>query len=520
MIPTLCRNGQSPIQLYTSLSSKSKKYFKALAQPSEGFKMAETAELQNEQIETYGHSLSTILCLGRAATPVERSSFEELAFDDFITAVAEMLKTDPEHRPNLEVNNKRGHVVIGGKTRAADGRPMVDILETGYRKSVELATTNPELKSQARRDGIDIEIATNRVDQLKTGETFWGISYYPKEALEKYPKTYTKLGYKAGLIYVQTYSKVSENTLVAASYSVDMADEAVWRTILAENGMNIPTQASTDEWLLHGQVTELNADEAEALALDLRQQYYHKIGGSTAKKSTTELASANRDLLKSIFDAYYQSLGQALATGTNNDTLKSLAASLLDKGITNFKPEIVEQLQQILISDNFDAESGRAVDSLVRYAATEELRKRIFKTNIAKIPIYSESNIGYDHSYVYGLQAVNSLVANNISVGVAAGRSYGGCPGQIELGKKSVLEKVTFEKADITSPQEAFGGKDANPEQWDWKNGICRTDNCPTRPKRTKVGPCSVCQGCQHLYDQGKDPTHEYKLRRTKAAYN
>jgi hypothetical protein len=44
-----------------------------------------------------------------------------------------------------------------------------------------------------------------------------------------------------------------------------------------------------------------------------------------------------------------------------------------------------------------------------------------------------------------------------------------------------------------------------------WKDGVCRIDNCPTRPGKTKVAQCSVCRGCQALFDKGRDPSKLYK---------
>lgn len=42
---------------------------------------------------------------------------------------------------------------------------------------------------------------------------------------------------------------------------------------------------------------------------------------------------------------------------------------------------------------------------------------------------------------------------------------------------------------------------------WRWKDGICVVDSCPTRPAKTKVGPCSICVRCQKMFDRGFDPT-------------
>lgn len=42
-------------------------------------------------------------------------------------------------------------------------------------------------------------------------------------------------------------------------------------------------------------------------------------------------------------------------------------------------------------------------------------------------------------------------------------------------------------------------------KNWKWTKGICGINNCPTRPDKTKVGPCRLCRGCQQLFDEGMD---------------
>jgi hypothetical protein len=56
--------------------------------------------------------------------------------------------------------------------------------------------------------------------------------------------------------------------------------------------------------------------------------------------------------------------------------------------------------------------------------------------------------------------------------------------------------------------EESLEGK---PEKMRWGKGICKVSNCPTRPKSTRVGPCSVCWGCQKHFDHGRDPAQVYK---------
>jgi len=53
----------------------------------------------------------------------------------------------------------------------------------------------------------------------------------------------------------------------------------------------------------------------------------------------------------------------------------------------------------------------------------------------------------------------------------------------------------------------AIEGAIEDKEDWTWTEGVCRVDSCDTRPGTTKVGPCSVCKDCQHIFDKGGDPT-------------
>lgn len=47
----------------------------------------------------------------------------------------------------------------------------------------------------------------------------------------------------------------------------------------------------------------------------------------------------------------------------------------------------------------------------------------------------------------------------------------------------------------------------ASRSNWKWKRGVCRVEKCSTRPGKTKVGPCDVCEKCQNQFDHGVDPT-------------
>lgn len=60
------------------------------------------------------------------------------------------------------------------------------------------------------------------------------------------------------------------------------------------------------------------------------------------------------------------------------------------------------------------------------------------------------------------------------------------------------------------SPASVASEREDSPEAWKWRTGVCRVEVCPTRPGKTKIGPCDVCKRCQAIFDRGADPT---KLR-------
>lgn len=79
-----------------------------------------------------------------------------------------------------------------------------------------------------------------------------------------------------------------------------------------------------------------------------------------------------------------------------------------------------------------------------------------------------------------------------------------GCGGSIK-GRESILDS---EPGDVF---DSVFGDEKSSESWTWKKGICRVDNCPTKPGMTEVGPCDVCRNCQHWFDKGRDPGKLFK---------
>jgi hypothetical protein len=94
-------------------------------------------------------------------------------------------------------------------------------------------------------------------------------------------------------------------------------------------------------------------------------------------------------------------------------------------------------------------------------------------------------------------------------------RAGGGCSGENEFlfGRNGDAE--SGEKgigADTNNGDGMFNTfKRSNEGIGEVHNAVCRTDGCPSRPTKTRVGGCDVClKYCQPLYDRGKNPESVY----------
>lgn len=425
--------------------------------------------------EEYAHSLSSLRRLGSYATTEavaaeHREAAAELAYKDFKTAVTEMLKTDGDYRYCLDLENSDEYRVIDGQACAADGVPIVDKLADGLASSILAKQSNPELEAQVERDQADLDNA-KIVDQLTPGTTRIVLSLDPRDELKRHKKTYSALGYREGLSYLQWYSK-TETSVVAGSFSVDQSDQAIWRDIFRENGVEIPEGESPNKWIRHGIELAISPAQAKQMVQQMRSRHYQRLGREKKRYSVTEFVDLHESTLQSFFDTYYLALSEAVYTGQNSQQLQSLAAAILSSNIEKLDPSIRSQLILIANSSKFKPDSAKVMDSIIRYAATEELRKSLQA-------FISQPKAKLSHRHYPGLpgayyQLVSpQLLAANIVSGILAGREYGGCPGQIKLSIGDLLASESDH-----SSQEAYGGK-----------------SCP----EIKDGQLVKCPGCKKM---------------------
>lgn len=412
-------------------------------------------ETHNPLGERYAQSLGPIKLMGALARAAEESveyqRQKEVVYDDFLFAVGEMIATDPEFRSSLDVDPSKKYRKIDGKIRAANGESMIDMVARGLASSRAAAQEDPDLEFQVVRDEGD-KFNTERVDELKAGWTRISLSMDPKEAAQTVPKTVKKLGYEEDRMFLQVYSLGDDDFMEGMSHSVDYSDTELWREIIRDFfSVIIPEDISSDEWIRHGFEIEATATEAKQLLKGVVAEYYRRCGVTIARRSTSEFLQQNEEQLRKIFDAYYGSLSEAAHSAKGDEALSDLAAQILQTpAVGKLEPATRRQLLVVANSTNFDDESGRVMNSILRYIAVEELRKDlpafIKGANVTK---EAKAGVLLTGEFNYGIQSANipaevlhQRMAANFQTGIEAGRSYGGCPGQIRFTADTQQESL------------------------------------------------------------------------------
>lgn len=106
----------------------------------------------------------------------------------------------------------------------------------------------------------------------------------------------------------------------------------------------------------------------------------------------------------------------------------------------------------------------------------------------------------------YEMQMGNYAAAQQFANNAAKNEQSVGCP-SANKARKDQQDNLTSGANNETDDKEDGGESKAI---WKWKTGVCRVESCSTRPGQTKVGPCDICERCQHAFDNGGDPT-KYK---------
>lgn len=426
--------------------------------------MSETAPQQTPEVFArslhnlyrYGGSLALAAETGGYGEAGERA----VTFANYTSALREMLLTDKELRQVLNIDDRREHAMAEGKVLADNGETLESIIDSGIETSQAAARFNPEMTAQVIRDQGD-KYTLSRVEALQPGQAYFALSMNPREELQAYRKTYRGLGYREELDFLQWYALGHDGILRAGSISIDLSDEKTWRRQFTALGVHVPVDATPNTWIQHGFERDMDADEAEIFAGQVRTDYYERRGAKGPRFSISEYLEQRSDIVEGLFDSYYPSLATAIYEQRNNETLQAFAQTLLTTAnLTKMKAEARQHLMRVANSQKFDAELGRAMDDILRYAVVEELRvdleRRIrlqrfgFGDALQGLARFVTSPT-VDMAYNFSSQAWNHRLAGRVEAGIEAERSYGGCS-NVDLNEEEDL-------ASALSPQGSFGGR-------------------------------------------------------------
>ncbi len=404
--------------------------------------------------EVYAASLSTIRRLGETSiSGVGVDAAVELAYDDFATKTAEMLKTDPELSSILDVTRDKSFLVQDGKVCSVSGRPMVDIVRDGLTAS--RSSTDERLRlTQAVRDEGDVMVA-EAVDELKVGQSMIVVSMDPKTELAgRDAEFWRRRGYRPGIAYIQWYSRVSNDEVCAAAYSADHSDMRVWCELMMARGVSVPDTIDPNTFIRHAWMFEADAEETKDRALLLRRENYERMGAQTDRLSIDDYIENHGALVRAMFDAYYPAAAKALVTGKNVPELQGFAGQLLGQLQSDrLDAATLRQVMRIANLRTFDADMARAMDDLIPYALVEQFRKELLDSSSRKISsnIYAPVMVPNRSIEALQYQSMQQFVLAGIQSGLVAGRSYGGCAGvNVAAGRKNELG--------IQNSQSIFGG--------------------------------------------------------------
>lgn len=166
--------------------------------------------------------------------------------------------------------------------------------------------------------------------------------------------------------------------------------------------------------------------------------------------------------------------------------------------------DFVCQQQDLL--NAYLATSTRFTGGFKDYSLAAAMKDRFLGVNKKVSYSISSATIGN----VDAISMALAEMGNSGNRAQARGDTFSGCGATLNSNKNIDSE---FQLQELGYGNRA--SKSSSAESLKWKKGVCRIDNCPTRPGKTEVAQCSVCRGCQAHFDKGIDPKKIYRVVKT-----
>jgi hypothetical protein len=339
------------------------------------------------------------------------------------------------------------------------GDSLTESYKKGYAAAQKTAAANPMYKFHEYRCLQDIYELADTKELMRTGdvgESVVVLSPFPEEAYASYGKQNLEaIGYQPQRLlgFIRVNQKIDEHTVKVTSFSIDNSDLSAFRSVAEFIGTEVPVIIPSDMFLKYRSII---SSSPESLVEVYDKSMSQKYGGnfSAGRRQIGEENAWEFIIQQKELCEYYFSELKLLATRTELSDLER--AELKNSLTVGFWARLSE-------ADNNPIDYGANLTNEV-YGALQRAENR-YETMV-------------------------------------------GCGGSMMLAPTSLLEN---------SYNNVFGFLFSNKtEQLVWTNGKCRVKGCPSRSKTTKVGPCSVCVACQHLFDKNKDPKQEYKKLKSK----
>jgi len=187
--------------------------------------------------------------------------------------------------------------------------------------------------------------------------------------------------------------------------------------------------------------------------------------------------------------------------------LRKISASREDQAET-----FIKKLEEFERSLNLDYKSGK-IDYNQKLVALNKRRKELVAEICVLAPNYAKDAIGAaaakhikqaSYAMASGDDAAGAQYMES-AISAADPRAGAVCGGN---GLSNLSQTQTASQAEA---QRLYLEAKDERKKWKWEKGVCIVQECPSRPTKTEVGPCSVCRKCQTVFDNGENPKSVYK---------
>ncbi len=411
--------------------------------------------------------------------------------------------------------------LVDGEPVAEDGEQLVAMYERSHQQSIEEAKQNPQLAFREKRFGFDVV-------NIKLIKAMVNDPLVPEGTTMLIPSacpSATELG-------------IPQSLLEDLNYRPEFDQAMVWCAKKTKNGISFKTlnlfNATPD--LLQATASAVSGIQLPRLGREELHTQQIMIG-----PEVENVATVFRDTFDSILSTQ---TGFTTHHGLNAEHKNKSSETLMTHphfiAVQESTTEVLAQAAQTLVTKNMMVDKGYLqamlsmkkpngefeLQGIRRRTATKalngsKLSEHEIKNVVSSVDIASSSALWATmaklyygtmekvEDYVYTQkQLVNpaALAAQSLDVIYevrSEGKIEGGCPGGIAK---------EFEKSLFDMSEDERLNTLVKKESWVWKKGVCRVENCATRPGQTEVGPCDVCKCCQKHFDAGKDPSKIYRL--------